>query len=326
MKIQNKDLIQSYILTTARYNFSAYEKRILYRIIEVLQAQVKGLKLNYKYSIQENILEDRDFILPVSCFLKDEKDKNYDEVRKALRALNNKTIEYEDDKIWELFNLIERPKFHKYESYVKIRLAPEIFQAFLDFSKGYRKYELEVTFKFDSVYSMRIYELISGKTEPIIYEIDDLKKMFGVENKYKNRPSDFIKYVITPAQKELTKAAPYSFQFETIKTGRSFTHIKFKPFYIPKNRDPKLEQKNLSQQTSMRWDMDIETIQYLKDTFSFTDKGLKNNRETLKQAVQHEEFKDWCSEINGMVRKFEINNPAGFFISEIKKRVEKGAF
>lgn len=321
MKLQNKDLIQSYILTTARYNFSAYEKRILYRIIEVLQAQTKGLKLNYKYSIQESILNDRDFTLPVSCFLKDEKDKNYDEVRKALRALNKKTIEYEDDTMWELFNLIERPKFNKYESYVKIRLAPEIFQAFLDFSKGYRKYELEVTFKFDSVYSMRIYELVSGKTEPIIYEIDELKKMFGIEEKYKKRSSDFVKYVIKPAQKELTKTAPYSFQFETIKTGRAFTHIKFKPFYIPKNRDSKLEQQDLSKKTSLRWDLTAETIRYLKDTFSFTDKGLKNNRTILKEAVSNEEFKDWCSEINGMVRKFEINNPAGFFISEIKKRI-----
>ncbi len=114
MKLQNKDLIQSYILTTARYNFSAYEKRVLYRIIEMLQAEIKGLKLNYKYTIQETIMKDRDFILPVSCFLKDENDKNYNEIRKALRALNRKTIEYEDDKTWELFNLIERPKFYKF--------------------------------------------------------------------------------------------------------------------------------------------------------------------------------------------------------------------
>ncbi len=211
----------------------------------------------------------------------------------------------------------------QYESYVQIRLAPEIFQVFLDFSKGFRKYELEVSFKFDSAYSMRVYELVSRKTEPITYQIDELKKMFGIEDKYKNRPSDFIKYVIKPTQKELTKTAPYSFQFEPIKTGRSFTHIKLKPFYIPKNRDPNLEQKDLAKQTSLRWDLDAETIRYLKNVFGFTDDGLKNNRSTLKKAMDNEEFRDWCTEINGMIRKFEINNPAGFFISEIRKRTKK---
>ncbi|MDO5654589.1 MAG: hypothetical protein Q4G27_00445 [Flavobacteriaceae bacterium] len=112
------------------------------------------------------------------------------------------------------------------------------------------------------------------------------------------------------------------FQFEPIKTGRTFTHLKIKPFYIPKNRDPNLEQKELSQQTSIRWDIDKETVLYLKEVFSFTDKGLKNNRETIKMATEREEFRDWCQEVNAMVRKFKINNPAGFFISEIKKRIE----
>lgn len=37
--IKNKDILQSYVITTARYDFSIYEKRILYRIIEVLQAK-----------------------------------------------------------------------------------------------------------------------------------------------------------------------------------------------------------------------------------------------------------------------------------------------
>lgn len=33
MKITNKEVIQSYLITTARYDFSVYEKRIIYRIV-----------------------------------------------------------------------------------------------------------------------------------------------------------------------------------------------------------------------------------------------------------------------------------------------------
>ena len=32
MKINNKEVLQSYILTTAKYDYSVYEKRILYKI------------------------------------------------------------------------------------------------------------------------------------------------------------------------------------------------------------------------------------------------------------------------------------------------------
>ena len=31
--VRNKDQIQSYIMTTAKYDFNVYEKRILYRLV-----------------------------------------------------------------------------------------------------------------------------------------------------------------------------------------------------------------------------------------------------------------------------------------------------
>lgn len=44
MKVNNKDLIQSYIITSAKYDYSVYEKRILYRLIELFQSLTKGCK------------------------------------------------------------------------------------------------------------------------------------------------------------------------------------------------------------------------------------------------------------------------------------------
>lgn len=323
MKIteNNKDLLQSYVMTTAKYDFSAYEKRVLYRIIEVLQAKTKGLKLKYSYTMQKDLFENTEFTLPIACFLKDDNDTNYKEVKKALWDLRQKSFQYEDDEHWGVYGIIEMPKIKKYDSFVKFTVTPLLMGAFLDFTQGFRKYELETAMQFESVYAMRFYELFSGKIEPIIYAIEDLKKMFKLENKYKN-PADFIRRVIEPAKKELDKASPYSFKYEKIKTGRAYTHIKFKPYSIPKNRDPELELKEIKKQTSIRWDLDAETIRYLKDTFDFTDQGLKHNRNILKQALQNVEFRDWCSEINGMVRKYEIKNPAGFFVSQLKKKLD----
>lgn len=70
--IKNRELVQSYVLTTAKYDFSVYEKRILYRIIEVLQAYLSGIKLNYNYSVQEALYKDADTEISIEskAFLK----------------------------------------------------------------------------------------------------------------------------------------------------------------------------------------------------------------------------------------------------------------
>ena len=46
MKINNKEILQSYILTTAKYDYSVYEKRILYKIVEQLQYLIEGKMLD----------------------------------------------------------------------------------------------------------------------------------------------------------------------------------------------------------------------------------------------------------------------------------------
>lgn len=320
---KNKDVLQSYIMTTAKYDFSAHEKRVLYRIIEVIQAKTKGLKLNYNYSMQKDLFENTEFTLPIACFLKHESDNNHAKVKKALKDLRNKNFEYEDENEWGVYGIIEMPKIQKFDSFVKFTVTPLLMGAFLDFSKGYRKYELDTAMSFESIYAMRFYELFSNKQEPIIYSIEDLKKMFSIEDKYNKRPSSFIAKVVEPAKKELIKKSPYSFQYQEIKTGRKITHIKFKPFYIPKNRDQELDEKELQKDVSLRWDLDKTNINYLKDVFGFKEPGIKNNLELIKEAFNNENIKDWCADINGMVRKFKIANPSGFFINELKKRLKK---
>ena len=52
---------------------------------------------------------------------------------------------------------------------------------------------------------------MSGQERPLIYTIEDLKIMFGVQDKYKRNP-DFIKRIIVPAKEELDAKSPYSFE------------------------------------------------------------------------------------------------------------------
>lgn len=316
--IRNKDLLQSYVLTTAKYDFSVYEKRIIYRIIEVLQQHTEGKKLNKKYNIDIDLFGDAHISIPISAFLKDDRDKHYTEIKKALTSLENKKMTYEDDRNWQIIRLIEKPRINKYESFVVFRLDAMIYSAFLDFSKGYRKYELKTAMQFDSVYAMRFYELMSGQKTPLCYSIDQLKEMFQIADKY-DRVNDFRKYVLDIAKRELDKCSPYTFTYEMNKTGRKFTSVTFYPKQQPKFRDTDLEKHELQKQVSLSWDLPKEITDYLIHNFEFTKDGIKNNIDLFKQAHEQIDIIGFLAALKGKVRASK--NPQGYIIGALKKMI-----
>jgi len=264
-------LLQSYILTTARYDFSVYEKRILYRIVEEMQELLKGEKLNrdLRCKINKQIFDLYDIEMPISAFLYDEEDTHHDRAKKALLAMSRKIFQYEDDRVWKAIPLIITPVIRKYDSMIKFRLHEDIYDALMNFSKGFKKYELKTAYEFKSVYAMRFYELFSGQRTPLIFSIRDLKLMFGVEEKYK-LTADFIKRVVDVAQKELNKKSPYSFEYTPLKKGREIVSIKFYPVTIAANVDPEFEAKQLRRQLSPSWMIDRQSLQYLKEHYMFS--------------------------------------------------------
>ena len=328
MKINNKELIQSYILTTAKYDYSVYEKRILYRIVEQLQLLIEGKTLNKNYSMQEIPHEDIKlfkFTFPFSAFKKNEEDKNHAQIKKALLSLEKKGFEYEDSEVWETINILYLPKVFKNKEYIGFTLREEIIQAFLDFSKGFKKYELKTAMEFESVYSMRFYELLSNQKTPINYSIDTLKEMFQIENKYK-LTADFLRYVIEPAKKELDKCSPYTFHYETIKTGRKITGIRFIPIHQPQFEDESLKKQKALKQMSNRWYIPKNIEDYLKYNYEFTDKELNNNLslfESLYNHLSEEELLDFLVELKAQSVIYEIKNLKAYLIGSLKNKSEQ---
>lgn len=325
MENNNKDLIQSYILTQARYKFTVPEKRILYGIIELMQHYTEGKKLDRKYSITKTMFDDIDIVMPISKFLKDAESKDFKEVKKALLGLNSKVIQYEDGRTWRAFNLIERPAIEKYDKLVSLRISPEIAKAFNDFSKGFSKYEYQTIMTFDSTYAMRFYELLGTQTNKISYSIDKLKLMFGIENKYINKSNDFIRKVVKVAQKELDEKSPISFLFEARATkgeGKKITTIDFYPVKRPENRDPVLEQVELMKKTSLRFDIDKIYIDYLKEHFLFSDSEIRKNIEVFKEAQDRlPDFILTLSLLRTSTKR--ALNQKGAVINSLKKKVKE---
>ena len=90
--------------------------------------------------------------------------------------MSSRTIEQTKGNVWYLDHMLERVRVNLGTGVAKFRVSPNVWNIVLDFTKGYRKYELKTTLQFKSVYSMRFYELLSGQTNPLDYSLEELRK------------------------------------------------------------------------------------------------------------------------------------------------------
>jgi plasmid replication initiation protein len=325
--IERIEIIQSYILTTARYKFNVHEKRIMYRLVEMIQFQLAGKKLNQRYSVQKDFFDLYHVEIPLRAFLHNEHDTNHIRAKTALTRLTEKVLYYEDENEWKAIPLIILPRIKKHEGTCTFRLHEDIYDALLNFSKGYKKYELKTAMQFESVYAMRLYELLSKQKTPLTYSIEQLKAMFGIEDKY-NRPPDFIKRVIDTAKKELDAKSPYSFEYKPLKTGKQITSIKFYPTYIAKNETDEEHIKSQKRELIRRKDfhpgahIDRAITNYLKDFYGFSDREIKNNFELFKEAQKERpDLLLFMSHVKAKANR--AANPKGYIINAIKKKIKQ---
>ena len=248
--------IQSYIFTTAKYDFSAYEKRIMYRLIEFAQDELKGITIRDNMHKIEHGLWNVELTMPISdVFMSGYK---IEEVKETLLKLRERSFEYDNPETgeWWACGFIEKPKAGFKRGLMKFEVDNELWNVFLNFTKGYREFELSKALALPTSYALRFYMLISGQKDPIKMTIESFRKWLGIpEDKYikkdgTHRIDNIEARIIKPAQKELDETCPYSFEYTKIrenpKNPRSkVTQFLFYPKYIQKNRDPELEKKEL---------------------------------------------------------------------------------
>lgn len=307
-----RDIVQSYLITTARYKFTPTEKRIMYRIIEAGQDLIEGRKLRGYISVENSLFKDKDITMKYS----DVTDENHaGMVRKALLDLLGKKVIWGDSDKGEACTLIERPKWNEKRGVFSLRVPAPIWEAMmLHFEKGFRKYQLATAMNFNSVYTMRLYELISGQQTALTFPIAYLKTMLGVEGKY-SRFHDFKKRVLDVAKAELDAKADFGFDFITTKNN-----IKLLPYPIQRESDEALETKRLLRRTALSWDLADETVRYLL-SMGFTRNEIKNNREVFKQA-QHclDDILVTLAELKAKSRVKE--NPKGWIIQALRGKIK----
>lgn len=310
-----REIIQSFLITSARYKFSVYEKRILSKIITSMQPMIEGKHLHGR--VERTLFGDIKVEYPLT-FITDD-DTNRVQYQEALKALATKGIEFENEKVWQFCNIIQSPKIIKNKGIVNFTICTEMVDLFLNFSKGYSKYILEISLKLRSVASARMYELISNQPTTLKYKIDNLKKLLGAEN-YLN--GNFIQRILIPAQKELNEVANWSFDYELIRKGRRYEYILLHPINYKEREPQEVQEQDLQRRTNLSWYAQKDVRDFLTKTCNFSQRELKNNKDTLSKfcTIFANNALNKIMEI--WSRSQDKNNPKAYIIKVMKLEIE----
>lgn len=321
---ENKELIQSYIFTAAKYDFTAYEKRIMYRLVECAQKEIEGIKIKDNMHKIKPVQLGREITLPTVSILRNEKDENYTIAKKAFLSLCEKVVIYEDADYWTATQIIAKPKISKKEGTVTFLVFDEIWNCILDFTKGYRKYELAIAMKFKSVYAMRFYELMSGQKKPLFVLLegpDGLRERFSLQGKYE-RVNDFKRYVIDVAKKELDEHSPYSFVAKEEKEGRKVIGWTLFPVFYENREDSALQEQARMAKVTARLQLGNNVYDYLKFSFDFKSDEINKNKKILIEGQNRiPDFVGFLGELKKGARLAE--NPKGYVIGAIKIKLKE---
>ena len=315
----SRQVVQSYIFTTAIYDFNVYEKRVLYNLVKLAQSQIEGIKLsNSLYKIEHAYKDYLLIELPISDFLTDGEDKNHLRIKEALKSLHQKTFTYSGDRSWECFSIIANPKIRLRSSKVSFIVDSRVWDVLLDFTRGFSRYDLEIAFTLESSYSMRLYEMMASQKDPITYSIEALRKEFQLEDKYK-LTKDFIRRVIQSAKNELDKKSPITFNYMPLKEGKKFTRITFFPIKQESKQIPDALFKETARKYGTAGILSSDEIRILKE-IGFSESGIRNN---LDLFIECKKSLDFICELAVMKGKSRTKrNPCGWCIRTLKGKLE----
>ena len=138
----------------------------------------------------------------------------------------------------------------------------------------FTSYLLEQTASMDSIYSVRLYELlvqwVAAKNTPL-FELDKFRDQLGIESHEYKRMGNFKLRVLDLAVKEINEKSDIKVSYSQVKKGRTITGFKFKVLA-----------KDISKKTKIENSRDVHTADM------FTVEGL--NDKQLGRIVRNPSF------------------------------------
>ena len=343
---KSKEVIESYIFSTSHRKLSIYSERLLMRIVEIAQRQIAGINFQDGGVGQVSIgpLGEARLEIPIRSLL-GPGNTNYNQAKKAIMELMScpysverpkiKGGEYVRDKKGNIeFEFIAHQILNDCEVNVKPGIAcivvnENTWKSVLFFGKGYRKFDLIAGLQLTKSSSARMFRLVSNQTNPISFSIAELRKMWGLEDKYP-KTSDFIKRTIDEAKEELDRKAPWTFEYTTccsltseVNKGRRGKKAITSVTFFPKRKITNMSTGALVRETETPVSvLGRETYDLLLNKFEFTPQGLKNNLMLFSVAKKAGmDLFDFLYQI--APNAVRATNPPGYVINSIERKLKE---
>lgn len=335
--------VQSYVFTSARFKYTLTEHKIRIALMNNLRIMNReSLNIEYRNNLfrihhpQESRAWEVE--MPISDVLQymskeNSPSKNYDAIKNAARSMQLKIFEVENTETGDYWGapLIMNVWCSKRSGMMKFAISDWVLTALLDFTKGYREFELPSMMKLNSPYAMRMYELVSKQKSPLTMTVSQIREWFGVEEKSYKRDSDFVKRVLAPSQKELDEHCPYSFDLEINRVNPrnersktlSYTII---PKHLIANHDPEIYKTELNAKvgniTGPYGMLKKDISDYLLYNLNFNKKEINAHKELFLQAQKV--IPNLVTELSKIKeRSLSKNNPKGYIINSIRNILDE---
>jgi len=207
------DIQQPAILNKAIHKFeSVLAKRIFY----ALESQIKK-----GFGVQKDIYNDLWLNVPTDIL----GNQHFKDLDKAADELHKARFNFVD-KENECFNKINPfpvVQYQKRWGHVKVKIEKEALGYLAELTQGYFWYKLKAALSLTSKYAQRWYELFSEKKDLekwLNVEVDDIRKIMGIEEFEYKRNSDMIKWVVYDPIEEVNRKTDVFIEYEFIKNQK----------------------------------------------------------------------------------------------------------
>lgn len=240
----------------------------------------------------------------------------------------------DDEEFLKMTAWIEAPTIEWDKGVASLRLAEHLKEYLLELDEDYTAYPYDEAIQFRSGYGVRLYKMcrnfraredFNTGVENGYYvhrerfSLECFREIVGMSSKQYIRTYDFRKRILDAARKEVQEKTAYRFEYELIRSGRSYTHIEF-CFQGESVVRGKKASKSLSWETPLlkkellELGVSEETIGELRGLGAsasfvrkaFAEYSIEQMEESVRIAKEQEE-------------KNELKHPDGFLNNALKK-------
>lgn len=212
---------QPNLFTESRQEFTELEKKIVTLVVN----QIGHMSIKGGMALGSNLI----FNVPFSELTKN----NHKQIADAAESLQSKRLAYRDDVKKEFHYITPFPSVRSAlvdgKRVIELIMFSAVVPHFAELGQRYTKYDIDVMLSMSSVYSQRMFEIVSmyqsrGQFQ-FTYKVDRLMEILNCPSQYIF--NDFRRNALLIAQRELREKASIHLDWDVQKEGKKIVALDF---------------------------------------------------------------------------------------------------